>query len=122
MKFEVDPRYRLFYFPDRGFAQFKVTDKMLIINQICGDGKFWKQVAEVLASACGVNHLGTWCVRNVEVYIRFWGFTADCIEYLQKEDCSRYHCINKTTGERALISPAFKKDNGEWAYYVTWEI
>ena len=116
-----DKRVRRFYFADKGFAEIGTSKDMVIIHQLCGDAKFWKQVAEVLAMERGINHLGTWCIRNIEPYIRFFE-----VEIIKTEDLGdglkRYHGKFKNTGKPAIFTPNFKAQNGNIGYLVTWEI
>ena len=41
--FKRDNRFALFYLPDKGFCEIVATDLMVIINQVSGDGLFWKK-------------------------------------------------------------------------------
>lgn len=119
--FEREPRCRLAWFPDRGFAEFGATNDMIIIYQLCGDAKFWKQVAEVLAMEHGITHLGTWCIREIEPYIRFFNAEIERVEELP-DGLKRYHCRFKDTGKAVTCSPRFWAKNGNVGYMVTWEI
>ena len=120
-EFKHAPLCRLAYFPDRGFAEFAAYKDMIIIHQLCGDAKFWKQVGEVLAMEHGLNHLGTWCLRDIEPYIKFFNAEIESVEELP-EGLKRYHCRFKDTGKPAMCSPRFKRDDGKITYMVTWEI
>lgn len=116
-----DQRAIRFYFPDKGFAEIGVTKNMVIVHQLCGDAHFWKQVAEVIAIEHGINHLGTWCIRNIEPYIRYFGVEVESTEDLG-EGLKRYHGKFKDTGKSAIFTPNFKAKNGNIGYLVTWEI
>ena len=118
--FKRDERYMLYFLPDKGFCEVGQTDKMVIINQLCGDARFWKERVSEMARKVGIKKCGTWCVRQqVKAYIRLFGYkvvkTEDTAEGLK-----RYHCINKDEKE-GLMSPAFRFETGEQAYFVTWE-
>lgn len=119
--FRPEPRCRLIYFPDRGFAEFAAANNMIIIHQLCGDAKFWKQVAEVLAIEHDLTHLGTWCIREIEPYIRFFNAEIERVEELP-DGLKRYHCRFKDTGKPVTCSPRFKREDGKITYMVTWEI
>ena len=121
VKFKAEPRCRLIWFADRGFAEFAAANNMIIIHQLCGDAKFWKQVAEVLALEHDLRHLGTWCIREIEPYIKFFNAEIERVEELP-DGLKRYHCRFKDTGKPATCSPRFKLDNGNIGYMVTWEI
>lgn len=113
--FKRDKRFALFYLPDKGFAEIMNTGNMIVVNQLCGEFKFWRKVAERLAQQCGYTHAGTICIRNIEAYIRMAGFVPYDIEYTVQGD--RYFCKDKHTGQKGQASPA-----GEGTYYITWEV
>ena len=94
---------------------------MIIIHQLCGDAKFWKQVGEVLAIEHDLRHLGTWCIREIEPYIKFFNAEIERVEDLA-DGLKRYHCRFKDTGKAATCSPRFRLKNGNIGYMVTWEI
>lgn len=116
-----DKRVRRFYFADKGFAEICVLKDMVVVHQLCGDAKFWKNVAEVIAMEHGLNHLGTWCIRKVEPYIKFFN-----VEVVETENLGaglkRYHGKFKDTGKSAIFTPNFIAKNGNIGYLVTWEI
>lgn len=116
-----DARARRYYFEDRGFAEIGVTKNLVVIHQLSGDVRFWKQLAEALAQEHGINHLGTWCIRKIEPYIRFFGVEIEKIENIG-EGLNRYHGKFKDTGKVATFTPNFKAKNGNIGYLVTWEI
>lgn len=120
--FKRDERFMLYYLPDRGFCEVGQTDDMVIINQLCGDARYWKDKVSDMARKVGIKKCGTWCIRQqVKAYIRLFGY-----KILKTENTAdglpRYHCIHKETGKEGLMSPAFRyKDGGKQAYFVTWE-
>jgi hypothetical protein len=122
-KLERQDGWETFYHPDKGFCQYRATEDMIIINQLCGDIHFWKDKAEAMARDMGISHLGTWYIReNVRPYARLLGFEV----YKEEElpgGLKRYYGRNKVTGKEGLASPAFKyKESGRQAYFITWEI
>lgn len=116
-----DKRTTRFYFPDKGFAEIGVSKDIVIVHQLCGDAHFWKQVAEVLATEHGIHYLGTWCIRNIKPYIRYFGVKIESTEDLGK-GLTRYHGKFKDTGKIATFTPKFEAKNGNIGYLVTWEI
>ena len=121
VEFKADPRAKLQFIPEKGFAEIGATENMIVIGQTCGDAKFWKNFSEMLARQLGLNHLGTWCIRKIEPYIKLFN-----IEIVQVEDAGeglkRYHCRQKDTGKSALFSPRSRNSAGNVVYMVTWEI
>ena len=116
-----DARVRRFYFADKGFAEIGVSKDMVVVHQLCGDARFWKKVAEVIAMEHGINHLGTWCIRKIEPYIRFFYVEIEQVEDLGN-GLKRYHGKFKDTGKSAIFTPNFIAKNGNTGYLVTWEI
>lgn len=122
LKYETpDPRTRRFYFPDRGFAEIGIAPDMVVIGQMSGDGIFWKQVAEILAAERGIKNLGSWLVRDVEGYIKFYGVEIEKVEEKEK-GFKRYYGKFKDTGKNVLLTPQGKISNGNIRYIATWEI
>ena len=74
-----------------------------------------------LAKQLGLNHLGTWCIRKIEPYIKFFNVEVDMIEEAG-EGLKRYHGHFKDTGKKALFSPRSRNSAGKIVYMVTWEI
>lgn len=118
---EPDSRTIRIFFPDRGFAEIGVSKNMVIVHQMAGDGRFWKQVAEVMAKERNINHLGSWVIREVKAYIRFFGVDVERVEEIG-EGLKRYHGKFKDNGKKVLFTPHFKSTNGNVGYIVTWEI
>ncbi|MBQ4403216.1 MAG: hypothetical protein II857_02280 [Selenomonadaceae bacterium] len=59
--------------PEKGFAEIADSGAMIIVNQMCGEFKFWREVAEKLSQRCGYKVVGkdtcfiTWEVAADEV-------------------------------------------------------
>lgn len=119
--FHRDERYMLYYLPDKGFCEVGQTEKMVIIHQLCGDARYWKDKVSEMARKIGIEKCGTWCVRQeVLAYIRLFGYKIYKREKTT-EGLTRYYGIQKDTGKKGLMSPAFRFETGEQAYFVTWE-
>lgn len=89
---ELPYGYRLCYLAERGFASMKpdIEGKMMVVYQVCGDGKFWRDYAEMMAAGMGLDCVGTICTRAIEPYIRSFGW-----EILSKTEINgqrRYRC------------------------------
>lgn len=121
LPFKRDKKYALVYLPDKGFCELNIFDDMVVINQLCGDGRYWKAQAEELARRKGITDLGTWCVRKaIKAYIRLFGFRIVEVE-CTSDGKERYHCLDKNNLE-GLVSPAFVCDDGVQAYLITWKV
>lgn len=114
-KFKRDERFELFYLPEKGFAEIIDTGKMVVINQMCGELKFWREVAEKISRRRGYKIAGTICVRPILPYLRLAGFKIEqTVETIYGD---RYFCADKHTGQRARVSPTSTGD-----YLITWGV
>lgn len=117
--FKRDERFALFYYPDKGFCELLVTDKMVVLGQVCGDGRFWKKYAEDWARELGKKACGTHCSRReILAWIRLFGFEITQAE--TKDGFKRYHGTDKQ-GRWGLMTECVI-DGSRRAYYVTWEV
>ena len=117
-KVELPTGFRLFYLPARGFMMVRplVADGILYIYQVCGDGKFWHDHAELMARALGFPCLATICNRNIETYLRNFEF-----DVLVKQDINsekRFLCQDNV-GRKVLATYKGKDNNGNDEYWVT---
>lgn len=123
-KFKPKEGFKLFYLPSRGFCEIGTTqdNSMLMIYQMCGDGKFWRDFATVFAQMLEIKKLGTICIReNIKAYIRFWGYKITKKEPLN-DGSFIYYAENKE-GKKARVSPVYLYDDiTRISYYVTWDI
>lgn len=122
-KFERDTRYELFFNPERGFCEVGEMEGMIVINQLCGDARYFKDKVDDAARASGIKIGGTWCIRKeIKAYIRLFGYKI--IEtYKLSDGNERYVCVHKKTGKGARVSPSFYyKDSKIQAYFITWQI
>lgn len=119
--FRQEEGFRLFFLPERGFCQMRVEGELLIVRQVCGDGKFWFDHSQLLASVVGCKAIGTFAVRkNIEAFIRLCGYRIDCTEELP-DGLKRYFCTHKD-GTWGQASPHGKRDDGSVVYMVTREV
>lgn len=120
VKFEKNDKYNFFFLPDKGFCEVGMTNDMVIIHQLCGDARFWKEKVSEMARKIGAKKCGTWCVRQeIKAYIRLFGYKV----YKKEETTEgliRYYGIDNN-GKKGLMSPAFRFETGEQAYFVTWD-
>lgn len=115
-KYKCPNGYRVYYLPDRGFAQFNRSGNMLLIYTICGDGKFWRDFAEVIATSAGLDAMGSICTRAPLPYIRFWGWKIEHKE--EKDGFIRFRCRDKR-GRKVVLTPKHTEENGDVTYWVT---
>lgn len=122
--FKRDYRFLLCSLPEKGFCEIGKSQEgnMYIINQLCGDARYWKSKVDEVARKTGVKMCGTWCIRpEIYAYIRLFGYKI--IEDHELEDGSRkIIAVHKKTGKKGWVSPGYRyTESGHTAYLVTWE-
>lgn len=117
--FKRDEKFALFFRPDKGFCEIANAGKMVIIGQVCGDGRFWKKHAEEWARELGLKACGAYFVRNeVSAYQKLFGFKV--VKTEEKDGFKRYHC--KAADGRWGLMTECVIDGKRRAHYVTWEV
>ena len=102
-KFEVPKGFLFQWHPYRGFSVMMPDKegKILMIYSTCGDGRFWRDVAEMLALNNGMTKLMTICIRKIEPYIRFWHWKINNVQEINGQ--KRYFCTDDL-GRNVLIT------------------
>lgn len=120
VNFKRNEQYDFFFLPDKGFCEVGMTNDMVIIHQLCGDARFWKEKVSEMARKIGAKKCGTWCIRQaINAYIRLFKYKVYKTEKTT-EGLIRYYGIDNN-GKKGLMSPAFRFETGEQAYFVTWD-
>lgn len=121
-KYHRDGRYTLFYKPDKGFCEVLIGGDMVVIGQLCGDARYWKDAIDSAAEKAGIKHGGTINIRdNPVAYLRLFGYKVVKTEDLS-DGTVRYQAVHKNTKKKGFASPAFRYKDGKQAFYVTWDI
>ena len=113
--FKRNERFALFFDPEKGFAEVYVNDHLVMVNQVCGEFNYWREVAGKLARHFGIKQVCTAFVRPILPYIRLAGFEPYRID--ETSQGKKYFCKDKRTGQKGVASPG-----GKDTYYVTWEV
>jgi len=118
-KFELPQGMRLMWLPHRGFmvVAIDLNIKVLLIYLTCGDGKFWRDVAEMLALNNGLTKLMTICTRKIEPYIRFWRWKIT--DKQEKDGQIRYFCKDDMDRDVLVTHRGVDEKSGQATYYVT---
>jgi len=118
--FQENTGYALYFEMEKGFCEIGFTKDMVIINQMCGDGRWWKDAVDRIAETAGLHHIGTWATRSVKGYIRRFGYRIYQTENLI-DGTKRYFFIDDNN-HKGIASPAYRNADGTLTYYLTWEI
>ena len=118
-KFEVPQGFIFNWLPTRGFSVMKpdVEGKILMIFSTCGDGRFWRDVAEMLALKSGFRCLMTICIRKIEPYIRFWGWKINKVQEVNGQ--KRYFCVDDMGRNVLITHRGLNIETGLPTYVVT---
>lgn len=114
-EFKRDERFVLFYLPEKGFAEIMDAGDIIVVNQLCGEIKFWRAFIELLARELGRKTVGTFCIRPIKPYMRLLGFVPYEIKKTPLGDS--FFCKDKRTGQKGDAAPI-----GKDTYCITWEV
>lgn len=109
----------MYWLPERGFAQMKVDveGSILMIHMMCGDIRFWLDMAKLMCMQNNIDHISSICTRTIESYIRI--FNWQVVEEFNKDGFKRFICRD-SAGCKVMISPKGVDENsGEVSYWVT---
>ena len=104
-----------FHLPEKGFTEIADTGKMIIVNQMCGEFKYWRSVAEKIARQRGRSHICTFCLRSILPYLRLAGVKVNGT--LPTKFGEAYFFTDKKTGQKEYAKPA-----GKDTWFITWEV
>lgn len=91
-KFEFNYNFSFFYSPAHGFCEYSLKGDSLYIWQMCGDGRFWLDIAIKTCVMFGLKSFASFVIRKPKPFIRFLGFRIT--EALEKDGCKKYICVN----------------------------
>lgn len=129
-KHDIPNGFKLYYLPDRGYAVYSMfkkeqPDDAILVYEVCGDARFWHDMAVFLAQQNQVKNVITVCTRNIMAYVRFWGW--DIKEKYDNEDgvLARMNGLNQY-GKSLTIGIAFGREaknlHEKYAYFCTTEV
>lgn len=122
-QFQPSDGFTFFFVPEKGFCEIRMLGDMVILGQLAGDARFFKEKVEAAVRKLGIREGGTLCIRReILAYIRLFGYRIERMESLP-DGTKRYFCVHRDTGKWGLVSPGYTYDKtGELAYLITWEI
>lgn len=69
------PGSEFIFHEGRGFCVFIRNNDVLIVGEVCGDGRYWLAYLEGKAKELGCTKLRFWTNRNPAAFTRKFGFT-----------------------------------------------
>lgn len=123
-KFAVPNGFRLMYLPERGYTinKIDVENDMVMVYSVCGDGRFWFDMAKLQASQVGINHVCSIVTRHIKPYIKFMGFEIlKEWEYQGKLSHAehRYLCQDELGRKVIFTGRCYDEATKEEDYFVT---
>lgn len=115
-EFVLPAGFQLFWLPNRGFAQYRFYEGMLVVYQLCGDIHFWYDLACLMCIQNGGNAVSTICTCPIKPYLRLLGFEIK--EEEDREGKKRYICKDKF-GRKVVATYRSTDDTGCDSYFVT---
>ncbi len=106
-EFQTPQGFTLFFLPERGFAQMRIYEGMVVVFQVCGDLLFWFDFAKVMAASNGCKCVITTCIRHILPYIR----KLRC-HIVKKEGDYRYICEDEL-GNKSIYSWRLANDGSD---------
>lgn len=112
----VPDGFALYYLAERGFAIMMpdIKSRIMVVWQVCGDGRFWRDFGELKGLECGLESIATICTRPIKPYIRAFGW--EILKEYEKDGQYRFLCQDQR-GRKIIITQ--KTEGEEPQYWVT---
>lgn len=114
--FMLPPGFTLYWLPNRGFAEYRYVDDILVVYQLCGDIHFWYDLACLLCIQKGGVSVSTVCTCPIRPYLRLLGFKVR--EEYEKNGKYRFICEDKL-GRKVIATYRSTDDTGCDTYFVS---
>ncbi len=108
--------FDMYWLPERGFAQYKFVDGILVVYQLCGDIQFWFDLAKLICLAKGGHAVSTVSILPIKPYLRLLKFRI--VKDEEKDGKHRYYCKDES-GRKVIATYKNTGDDGNDNYFVT---
>jgi hypothetical protein len=108
--------FDMYWLPERGFAQYKFVDGILVVYQICGDIQFWFDLAKLICLAKGGHAVSTVCILPILPYLRLLKFKI--VKKEERDGHFRFWCKDEA-GRKVIATYKGTDEEGTDSYYVT---
>lgn len=115
-EFMLPPGFQMWWLPHRGFAQYKYSNGVFIVYQLCGDIAFWYDIACLMCFQNGGKAVSTICTVPILPYLRLLKFHIK--EVKEKNGRKRYICADRY-GRKVVATYRSTDENSEDSYFVT---
>lgn len=115
----VPPGFTLNFLEDRGICVMKpeADTGIFVIYDLCGDAKFWRDLAELYCRQNGLKCISTICTRRIRPYIRFWGWKIIKEQHINGQE--RYICKDKLDRYVVITFKGINEISHRPDYWVT---
>lgn len=101
---------------EQGFSCFIIKNNTLYIHKTCGNGQYWRNLAEEKANNMGIKILQTSCTRNIKPYLRAFKFR---IISEQNKSGKHYIFCQDELGRKVIAISNGVRFDGVPAYSIT---
>lgn len=115
-EFMLPAGFQLWWLPNRGFAQMRLYEDLVIVYQLCGDIHFWYDIACLIAMMNGAKAVSTISTVSIRPYLRLLHFKVKQTE--EKEGKYRFLCEDMY-GRKVVATYRSTDDTGADTYFVT---
>lgn len=113
----VTPKgFDFYWLPERGFAQYKFVDGIMVVYQICGDIHYWFDLAKLLCLSKGGHAVSTVCILPILPYLRLLKFRI--VKREEVDGHYRFFCRDEA-GRKVIATYKGTDEDGEDSYFVT---
>lgn len=114
--FNIPAGFLFYWLPNRGFAQYKFSNGVFVVYQVCGDIHFWYDIACLMCIQNGGRAVSTVCTCPIEPYLRLLKFSIQ--EKYENNGKNRYICKDQF-GRKVIATYRSTDDTGCDTYFVT---
>lgn len=114
--FVLPKGFDFYWLPERGFAEYRFVDGILVVYQLCGDIHYWFDTAKLICLAKGGHAVATTCILPILPYFRLLKFKVMKDE--EKDGHHRYFCKDEA-GRKVIATYKDTDSDGNDTYWVT---
>lgn len=115
-EFILPAGFQLYWLPNRGFAEYRLVDNILVVYQLCGDIAYWYDTACLLALQNNAVAVSTIATVPILPYLRLLHF--EIMREEEKDGRKRFYCRDRL-GRKVIATYHGTDDTGCDNYFVS---
>lgn len=115
-EFMLPAGFQLWWLPERGFAEYRLVDGILVVYQLCGDIHFWYDLACLMAMQNKAACVSTIAALPIYAYLRLLRF--EIMEEEERDGRKRFLCRDPL-GRKVVATYRGTDDAGCDNYFVS---